>query len=386
MWGCFGGWIFERFVSVELTLSFMNKDTAYEYLKKHGKVIISIRGVNYVGIVKKGENEFEIEALVDKNDYNKDRLETYKLLTKKWKRYKKRHDIISKIKNEIKKLTEKEYKNIDEYNSTHKDKNLDLIKYTDKKIDFLSDKNNKTQVSGRGLKISNRDSSEPGTLGAFMRLKGQSSTFFISNWHVLMNDNESFKARVCSSDYTEQGLQDIGKVFWARFDKEYDIAIAEITDDKLIDYVNKYYRNERTLNLNPKPVIPKIGDPVFIHGVKTQNNTEIHCVNAFVKIGKSIFKNQIITKKSISIDGDSGSILFKCNCIKEIKCRDKCLQPEGKKCVTDIAGIVFAGDRYNYTVANPLHDLFSHPIDCTVIDNELLKHRNELDFEFLNFL
>lgn len=215
----------------------------------------------------------------------------------------------------------------------------------------------------RGTRIQNGTNDSPGALGGILKLHEKKDFFLISNHHVLMDKTGEIKDSGNPANLIDfidlingKGLAEL---FWSRFDRKYDIALAKILDS---DRVSKNCNDcKKTIKRNI--IKPKIGMNVKRCSKVDSDQGTIFSDNAWVKGSNTkIFKNQIIIKGKVSDPGHSGSLLVSFE--------------------NEVVGIIVGGDNSNFSFASPLYDLFkdengdSKEITHTVRYNELFKNKN----------
>lgn len=301
----------------------MSENEANIELEKLGSSILSIEGINYAAVVNEDddENDYYIQIGYEKEKFKPNTL--YRLPDNR-----SNHRPI-----EISFENEKSIK-IRNYGEKKTSTNFPIaLKEMRSNFSYDTSIDNNRGVIRQGL------GGNLGTIGGILKLADDNiNSYIISNWHILMDD------------YGEKGSNIIDKkgnivatLHWAVNNEYYDIAIAKITNNDLLD------KSINCFDLASKPLKHfTIGNEVSKCGYKsgTDDKGIIISKNAYVKIGKSnrIYKNQILSSK-ISIPGDSGSLLVD-NSTNE----------------RNVIGLVFASDQYDFTVSNHLYYLFANEI------------------------
>jgi len=185
-----------------------------------------------------------------------------------------------------------------------------------------------------GIETTVKNSSvKRGTIGAIVTLKDYPEDFFIlSNWHVIMQSTGDLNNIIVN-----EHDQEIAKLHWGIYNDYYDIALAKITNPKLVISEHEVSPIKSLDELKIGQYVKKEGNTTGI------NKNTIYSKNAYVKVGRGfnkIFKNQILTNK-ISQSGDSGSLLIDDNS-------------------NDIIGLVFAGDNKNLSICNHMYHLLNN--------------------------
>ncbi|GAA3652638.1 S1 family peptidase [Flavivirga jejuensis] len=314
----------------------MLENEANIQLEKLGQAIVSIKGVNYAAVVNQDNNinNFHIEIGYDSGTFPSSLLLQYS------ERKFEHRPIDIKIPKGLpidyipKAIS---YENLNNY--------LDFpISLREMKSPFSFDKNPYRGIASEG------SGSNFGTLGAIVKLKNDNNFYILSNCHVLMNESSKIGHPI-----KNERKETIATLHWAVSNEYYDIALAKVTDMSLLQKKFKCYDFNKKI---AKPI--KIGQMVTKCGYTSGsiNDGTIVSKNAFVKIGENnkIFKNQILVSK-ISRGGDSGSTLV-----------DK----TGRNSSKDVIGLVFASDKYDFTICNHLHYLFSNEIDCYNYSDDII--------------
>lgn len=185
-----------------------------------------------------------------------------------------------------------------------------------------------------GIETTVKNSSvKKGTIGAIVTLKDYPGDFFIlSNWHVIMQSTGDLNNIIIN-----EHDQEIAKLHWGIYNDYYDIALAKITNPKLVISEHEVFPISSLNQLKVGQSVKKEGNTTGI------NRSTIYSKNAYVKVGRGfnkIFKNQILTHK-ISQSGDSGSLLIDNNS-------------------NDIIGLIFAGDNKNLSICNHMYHLLNN--------------------------
>lgn len=166
-------------------------------------------------------------------------------------------------------------------------------------------------------KIENQDQNT-GVLGAFIRLlEFPDKLFGISNWHVLRGSTKGLGQPIFSviNNNGETIRQKRGHLFWANLNPYNEVGFVEF-DENAKSKIETAYSQEKyfwTIG-NPKVgmEVRHLGPSSFL----SRNNTNIHSINATVRISSTdfenetkIFKNQILIP-NFTVGGDSGSLVL----------------------------------------------------------------------------
>jgi|GEM_PF-6041806 len=202
----------------------------------------------------------------------------------------------------------------------------------------LSTQTKHTTLKG-GISVNHYKRARFGTLGAIVNLQNDPNDYIISNWHVLSTYGAKLNDSVLQPAPLDGGRtsnDNVAELAWYRLSEQMDVALAKIKQGQLHQKQN-YCGNSiqgsqpAVINMN----IYKCG-----RTTKHQKGTvnDIHfSTNVFHRDypnGKLYFKEQILLD-CYSQEGDSGSLVI--------------------EQTTDLAiGLLFAGDKKNKTLANPL--------------------------------
>lgn len=211
-----------------------------------------------------------------------------------------------------------------------------------------------------------------GTLGGFFKQTHSQDIFFLSNWHVLVDESVTLGSPIIQPNDVNRLLMrdEIGKLYGYYLDEYLDVAIGVLN------------ANTTTYNQQKNHIIkgfdtPKWGMKLIKQGASTggdpKTGAKVLSVNCSVRVfhysypnGEMVFHNQIMTG-DMTAKGDSGSISI-----------DK---SSGKA-----VGLVFADNGHKYTLHNPLWKILNNKRSAFVIPDGVDKGKTMPEFNFKEFI